>query len=106
MGFLKQLAEFFSRGSDPNTYRTYIRCSHCGEKIAVRVNLGSELTPQYGEAEGDYYVRKGIVGSGETRCYQTIVVELYFDAMHRPVSQYITGGEFITKEEFDAEKER
>ena len=105
MAFIKQLVDFFKRDSDPNTHREYVRCSRCGEKIAVRVNLGNELTPQYGEGEGAYHVRKGIVGSGKTRCFQPIEVELYFDATHRRVSRYITGGEFITKEEFDAAEE-
>ena len=45
------------------------------------------------------------MGTGETRCYQTIEVEVYFDATYRRVSRYITGGEFITKEEFDADEQ-
>ena len=102
MGFLRQLAAFLSGDSDPNTYQEYVRCSRCGERMAVRVNLGGELTPQYGEGEGAYYVRKGVVGSGGTRCFQTIEVELCFDGERRPISRYITGGEFITKEEFHA----
>jgi hypothetical protein len=105
MGFLKQLTDFFRRNADPHTHREYVRCSRCGEKIAVRIDLGGELTPQFGESEGAYYVRKGIVGTGETRCYQTIEVEVYFDATYRRVSRYITGGEFITKEEFDADEQ-
>lgn len=105
MGFVKQLVDFFSRDQDPNAHREYVRCSRCGERIAVRVDLGGELTPQFGEGEGAYYVRKGIVGSGKTRCFQTIEVELYFDATKRLVSRYITGGEFITREEFDAAEE-
>jgi hypothetical protein len=105
MGFIKQLTDFFSRDKDPDAHREYVRCSRCGEKIAVRVDLGGELTPQFGEGEGAYYVRKGIVGSGKTRCFQTIEIELYFDTTKRRVSRYITGGEFITKEEFDARDE-
>jgi hypothetical protein len=84
----------------------YVRCSRCGETIVVRIDLGGELTPQFGESEGAYYVRKGVVGSGGTRCFQTIEVEVYFDAALRPVSRYITGGEFITKDEFGAQETR
>ena len=104
MGFLKKLASLFGSSDEGNIYREYIRCSRCGEKIAVRVNLNSELTPQYGEGEGAFYVRKGVLGSGETRCFQMIEVELYFNQDKQPVSRYITGGEFITKEEFEAEE--
>ena len=68
------------------------------------MDLSNELTPQYGEGEGVYYVRKGVVGSGETRCFQMIEVELYFDPEKQLVSRYITGGEFITRQEFEAEE--
>lgn len=57
-----------------------------------------------GESEGAYYARKGVLGSGETRCFQMIEVELYFNQDKQPVSRYTTGGEFITGEEFEAEE--
>jgi hypothetical protein len=100
MGFLKKLSQLFA-GGEGNIHHEYVRCSHCGEKIPVRVNLGGELTPQYGEGEGTYHVHKGVLGSGETRCFQKIEVDLYFDQDKRLVSRYITGGEFITKEAFE-----
>jgi hypothetical protein len=101
MGFLKKLSQLFAGDGEENIHREYVRCSRCGEKIAARVNLSSELTPQYGEGEGAYHVRKGVLGSGETRCFQMIEVDLYFDQDKRLISRYITGGEFITKEEFE-----
>jgi len=104
MGFLKKLSQLFASDSEDNIHREYVRCSRCGEKIAVRVNLSSELTPQYGEGEGAYHVRKGVLGSGETRCFQTIEVDLYFDQDKRLISRYITGGEFITREAFEAQE--
>ncbi|MBN1814053.1 MAG: hypothetical protein JXA14_19605 [Anaerolineae bacterium] len=103
MGFLKKLTQLFAGSEESNIHREYVRCSRCGEKIAVRVNLGNELTPQLDEGEGAYYVRKGVLGSGKTRCFQMIEVELYFDHGRQLVSRYISGGEFITKEEFEAE---
>jgi DNA-directed RNA polymerase subunit RPC12/RpoP len=104
MGLLKKLSQLFAGDSESNIHREYVRCSHCGEKIAVRVNLSSELTPQYGEGEGAYHVRKGVLGSGETRCFQIIEVDLYFDQNRRLISRYITGGEFIAREELETEK--
>lgn len=103
MGFMKQLADLFGGKGEGNIHREYVRCARCGEKLAVRVNLDNELSPQYEEGEGAYYVRKGVLGSGETRCFQTIEVELYFDYEKRLVSRYITGGEFITADEFYAD---
>lgn len=107
MGLLKQIASLFGGGEEKegNIHREYVRCSRCGETIAVRVNLESELSPQYESTEGAYYVRKGVFGSGKTRCFQMIEVELYFDTERNLVSRYVSGGEFITKEEFEAHKE-
>ena len=103
MGFVKQLTDLFSGKGEGNIHREYVRCARCKEKLAVRVNLDNELTPQYGEGEGAYYVHKGVSGSGENRCFQTIEVELYFDYEKHLVSRYITGGEFITADEFYAD---
>ncbi|MBN1978792.1 MAG: hypothetical protein JW918_15450 [Anaerolineae bacterium] len=100
---MKKLADMFGGKDEENIHREYVRCARCKEKLAVRVNLNNELTPQYGEGEGAYYVRKGVLGSGEARCFQMIEVELYFDYEKRLVSRYITGGEFITADEFYAD---
>lgn len=103
MSLLKKIGSLFAGGEgEADVHREYVRCSRCGEKISVRVDLGHELTPQYGEGEGAYFVRKGVIGSGETRCFQTIEVRLYFDADKRLLSRQIAGGEFITWEEFEA----
>jgi hypothetical protein len=108
MGLLKKIASFFSEGvreeGDGNVHWEYVRCSRCGENIPVRVDLRNELTAQDEGGEGAYYVRKGVIGSGKTRCFQTIEVELFFDISRRLVSRYISGGEFITKDEFDAQE--
>lgn len=108
MSFLKKIASFLQGGAETGEERDvhweYVRCSRCGEKIPVRVNLRNELTAQYEGGEGAYYARKGVVGTGKTRCFQMIEVDLYFDSQRRPLSRYITGGEFLTKEDFDAQE--
>ncbi len=108
MSFLKKIASLLvgeaEAAEERDVHWEYVRCLRCGEKIPVRVNLRNELTAQYEEGEGAYYARKGVVGTGKTRCFQTIEVDLYFDSQKRPLSRYITGGEFITKEEFDAQE--
>ncbi len=104
MGILKRIGALFvggEKGDEGRVHWEYVRCLRCKEKLAVRVDLESELTPQYESTEGAYYVRKGVLGSGKTRCFQMIEVELYFDAERNLVSRYITGGEFITREEFE-----
>ncbi len=106
MGFLAHITSLFKGGErrEENVHREYVRCSRCGEKIAVRVDLQSELTTQYEGSEGVYYVRKGVLGSGRARCFQMIEVELYFDAERNLVSRNIAGGEFISREEFEAQE--
>jgi len=116
MSFLKKIASFLFEGGErarpegprrkeeADVHWEYVRCSRCGEKLPVRVDLRNELTPEYEGGEGAYYVRKGVMGSGKTRCFQMIEVELFFDPNRRPVSRYITGGEFITEEEFYAQE--
>jgi hypothetical protein len=106
MSFLKKIASLISGGGEEgngDVHWEYVRCARCGEKLRVRVSLSNELTPQYESSEGAYYVRKGVFGSGETRCFQMIEVELYFDAQRRLVSRYVSGGEFISKDEFYSE---
>jgi hypothetical protein len=109
MSFLKKILSFVEGGDSREARRVhteYVRCSRCREKISVRVDLDSELTPQYDSSEGAYYVRKGVFGSGETRCFQMIEVELFFDSDRHLVSRYISGGDFITKDEFSAQEEK
>ena len=106
MSFLKKVASFLFEGGEGqgegDVHWEYVRCTRCGEKIPVRVDLRNELTAEYEGGEGAYYVRKGVIGSGKARCFQMIEGELFFDANRRLTSRYITGGQFITREEFYA----
>ena len=103
MGFLDKITSYLFGGAarPEDVHWEYVRCSQCGEGIPVRIDLRHELTPSYGEAEGAYFVRKGVIGSGDRRCFQTIDVKLTFDAQKRLVSREIEGGAFISKEAFD-----
>ena len=50
-----------------------------------------------------WVVRKGIVGSGANRCFQTIEVTLKFDAKKQNVIESeAVGGKLITAEEYQA----
>jgi hypothetical protein len=109
MSFVKKILSFIEGSGSREARRVhteYVRCSRCGESISVRVDLDSELTPQYDGSEGAYYVRKGVLGSGETLCFQMIEVELFFDSDRRLASRYVSGGDFITKDEFSAQEEK
>jgi hypothetical protein len=85
-----------------NAYWIYVQCAACGEKIRVRVNREHDLSPEF-EGESDtptgYHVAKEIVGQN---CFRRIHVEMTFDRDRHLAEQQITGGQFITREEFEA----
>lgn len=104
MSVLKKITSLFSSESserDKDALWLYVRCDRCGEKIKTRIDLLRDLTPRYGE-DGDvksYFLRKVLVGS--QGCFQPIEVRLTFDARRNVLSQEITGGHFITEEEYE-----
>jgi len=89
-----------SRARD-QAYWVYVRCRRCGEPLASRIDLANDLSlDDDGES---YIVRKSLVGSGERRCYQRAEVTLTFSSDRNTVlSREITGGEFISEEEYEA----
>lgn len=104
MGFFKKMASFLSATpTDMNTMRLYVRCDKCGEALKTRLHLRHDLSPIYDEGRQgvSYFVRKTLVGS--KRCFQPIKVELTFDANRQMIAREITGGHFITEEEYEAE---
>ncbi len=103
MGFFKKISQAFSgaRQSDPEVYMIYVRCAHCGETLKSRVNLMNDLSLRYGEGnEGNsYYCRK--ILSGASRCFRKIEVNLTFDVNRKLIDRQISGGEFISAEDFE-----
>jgi hypothetical protein len=103
MSFLKKIASALSpKGAEEgDALWVYVRCHKCGEAIKTRVDLKHDLTPNYSD-EGrvtDYVLRKVLIGS--QRCFEPIEVTLTFDSQRREISREITGGRFISKEEFE-----
>ncbi len=91
MGFLKKL---FSAPKPEKRYHTInVKCNRCGEVIEGRVDLDNDLSLN---DEGDgYLVRKGLIGSGDTLCFQQIEVELTFDPARQLQEKTITSGTFV-----------
>jgi hypothetical protein len=106
VSILKRLGTAFAGGqrSSPEALWVYVRCKRCGETISARVSLRSDLSIDYDESgrPGGYHVRKVLV-SGKRRCYQPVEVHLAFDAGRRLLEREISGGEFITAEEYASE---
>jgi hypothetical protein len=103
MSFLKRIASALSpKGArESDVLWVYARCDKCGEALRTRVDLRHDLTPNY-SGEGrltDYVSRKVLIGS--QRCFEPIEVKLTFDAQRRVTSREITGGQFISGEEYE-----
>jgi hypothetical protein len=101
MNFLKKIGKFLSASPDKTpAYWLYVQCNHCGEKIKTRINLYNDLSLQYGEKNGKdtYFCRKVIIGT--QRCYRQVEVELNFDRNRKLLDRQITGGTFISEDEY------
>jgi len=109
MGFLDNLRKALggqqaggrSGGGVANTYWIYAQCRYCGEPLKTRVNLMND--PSLDEDGEGWIVRKGLMGSGVNRCFQTVEVTLKFDARKQDVIESeAVGGKLITAEEYEA----
>ena len=88
-------------GGDADACWIYVQCGRCGEPIRGRVDLINE--PSLADDGVTWIVRKGLIGSGARRCYQTVEVTLTFDAQKRHVLESeVRGGKIITEEEYRA----
>ena len=86
---------------DANTYWIYVRCRRCGEPLKARVNLMND--PSLDDDGVTWVVRKGFIGSGANRCFQSVEVMLRFDAKKQTViEREAVGGELISAEEYQA----
>ncbi len=103
MGFLDKLKALFASGpgrsADAYSLYYFVRCRRCREVIKARADLRNELSAEYeGENTSGYIYRKVIMGRG--RCFQQIEVKMAFDGQRRLTSREVTGGEFVTEEEY------
>jgi hypothetical protein len=100
---MRWLTRLFGRRSDQSTDTAlwiYVRCRRCGEAIRVRADRRYDLASEMldpGETGPAYTMHKDIVGE---RCFQLIAVTLGFDRRQQIVDRQITGGDFLTEEEY------
>ena len=103
MGFLKKIASALSpKGAEESGgFWVYVRCDKCGEAIKTRIDLRHDLTANYDDQGRvvNYFLRKVLIGS--QRCFEPIEVRLTFDPQRRVSSREITGGQFISREEYE-----
>jgi len=109
MSFFGRLARSFlggggrrDEGAGGNAFWVYVRCSHCSEKIRVRVSREHDLSAEFegGDYPSAYFAHKEIVGKN---CFRRIKVDLSFDGRRQISEQKIDGGAFITREEYESD---
>ena len=105
MGFFDQLRKALSGGgsapAEANFYWVYAQCRRCGEPLKGRIDLRNE--PSQADEGDSWIVRKGLVGTGARRCFQTVEVTLTFDQNKKNViDSEVIGGKLISREEYDA----
>ncbi len=102
MGFLKRLFGGSSQGrgaDDANALVYYVKGRKCGAITRVRVDRYNDLSlDDDGES---YVVRKGIV---DNVCYGTVEIEIHFDPQRNETSRHAEGGEFVAREEWEAQQ--
>jgi hypothetical protein len=99
MGFLKKI--FGGGEKKPSEYVDtrgvyfYVRCDNCGTVTRVRADKEYDLVRQ-----GDGYIwHKTIV---DNRCFRSIPTVVVLDGNFEVVNAEISGGEYVTEEEFKA----
>lgn len=77
----------------------YTQCNKCGEKFKTLIRKYNDLTPTYKDEGPTYILRKELIGAS---CPNRINLKLNFDRNYRKISEEITGGHFISKEEYQS----
>lgn len=98
MGFLRKLKNLFAPTSGAPLIELVVRCNRCKEVIHGQINLHNDLSVQYDRDTTTYFCRKALMGTGENRCFQQVVVEYTFDANRNVIERQIQGGQFVDQE--------
>lgn len=98
MGFLKKLFGGGGQANDGGIY-FYIRSKRSGEVIQLRLDL-NQLTPDYDS--GGYVARKTVVGQ---KSFERLEAEFSFDKNKRLKEKSVSGGEFVTREDWIAQQD-
>lgn len=98
MGFLKKLFGGESQNQpyvDKDGIYLFVRCDNCGTAVKIRADKQYDLV-----TEGGRYVwHKTIV---DNRCFRPMPTVVYFNSNYEVTSQEITGGRYITEDEYNA----
>ncbi len=104
MSFLKKLASFFSGGGGGGnrSLPIYVYSNRCREPIMAEIDLVNSLSRD-DEKDDRYYTRKVLQGSGKNRCFTQVEVEIWFDRGKKVSHHEVSGGRWLTQEEYEEE---
>ncbi|MGC9357388.1 MAG: hypothetical protein ACP5GX_05965 [Anaerolineae bacterium] len=75
----------------------YVKCAKCGTPVRVRADRQHDLLRDYDE--GGYVLHKDVMDSN---CYTLFHFDVRFNESYDIIERNIEGGEFITREEYEA----
>jgi hypothetical protein len=84
-------------GEEDNALIYYVKGKKCGAVTRVRIDKRNDLSR---DDEDLLFVRKVVVDS---KCYGQVEIEMRFDESFNEVSRAIIGGEFVGREEWEAQ---
>ena len=84
-------------GESANFLWIFTQCNQCGEKFKTLIRKSNDLTPTYNEKGAAYILKKELIGAS---CPNRINLHLEFDQNYRKIKEEITGGHFISEEEY------
>ena len=104
MGFLKKLlggadrpeskASQSTGNTDPRGVYFYVQCDRCGAHVRLRADKQHDLLDEGGR----YVWHKTIV---DNRCFRPMPTAVTLNASFEMVAHEITGGHYITREEYE-----
>ena len=97
-GFFKK---FFSKKEMDSSelFWIYTQCDKCGEKFKTLIRKNNDIAPTYKNEGPAFILRKELIGAS---CPNRINLHLEFDRSYQKISEEITGGHFISKEEYQS----
>ena len=84
------------------SFRLWVECGACGERIGLRVDRDGELERLYGgngEELVGYELHKDVLGS---QCQNLMHLHVRLDAAGDPVAHEVTGGRLLSRREAEA----
>lgn len=107
MSFLKRLLSFFTGrpSSGSRNLTVYVLSNRCQEPLTAQIDTLNALSGS-DDSDAALYTRKVIQGSGKNRCFAQVEVELWFDSGRNLLRHAVSGGRWLSADEYAAEVER